>query len=156
MFTLSIRSPNHRMTGIAMLLPIALYRAVSEAPGMSVHPSGKPWSLSYSTGVSLRITLGLVKSIWSFPVANVRLFPGDNKGPFPPPGFPCRIRRRVGKTTKSSVSKSKRCPCAFRLFAIPLPLARMLPSKRASLSHDFLLFSKSLRKPSRSKSTAAG
>lgn len=58
-----MRSPIHLMTVTGMLLPIALYLGVSGHSsaglplyGMRVHPSGKPWSLSHSTGMSLRTT----------------------------------------------------------------------------------------------------
>lgn len=44
--------------GIATLFPKARYLAESEAPGMPVQPSGKPWSRSHSVGVSLLMSFG--------------------------------------------------------------------------------------------------
>ena len=44
--------------GMATLFPKARYLAESEAPGMSVQPSGKPWSRSHSAGVSLLMSFG--------------------------------------------------------------------------------------------------
>ena len=43
--------------GIATLLPSALYRALSDAPGMSVQPSGKPCRRSHSRGMENRKNL---------------------------------------------------------------------------------------------------
>ena len=56
--TLSICSPNHRMTGTAIEFPSALYRGPSAASfpffrGISVASSGNPCSRSHSRGVSL-------------------------------------------------------------------------------------------------------
>ena len=45
----------HILDFIATLLPKALYLALSDAPGMSVQPSGKPWSRSHSKGVRRRM-----------------------------------------------------------------------------------------------------
>ena len=42
--------------GMATELPNARYLAESDAPGMSVQPSGKPCNLSHSKGVSLRMS----------------------------------------------------------------------------------------------------
>ena len=41
-----IRPMMNSTQGIATLLPSALYRAESDAPGISVHPSGKPAALT--------------------------------------------------------------------------------------------------------------
>lgn len=55
---LCMRSPIQRITGTAMLLPIALYRGLSGVFGrISVQPSGKPCKRSHSTGVSLRTAI---------------------------------------------------------------------------------------------------
>ena len=45
--------------GMATLLPKARYRAEPEAPGISVQPSGNPWSRSHSSGVRRRISRGV-------------------------------------------------------------------------------------------------
>ena len=74
-----MRSPIQRITGTAMELPIARYLGASghsdaafPRHGMRVHPSGNPWSLSHSSGVSLRTTplfvatasLSVLPSMW--------------------------------------------------------------------------------------------
>ena len=51
----AIRPIMNSTQGIATLLPSALYRALSEASGMSVHPSGKPCRRSHSNGVRRRM-----------------------------------------------------------------------------------------------------
>ena len=51
----AIRPIMNSTQGIATLLPSALYRALSEASGMSVQPSGKPCRRSHSNGVRRRM-----------------------------------------------------------------------------------------------------
>ena len=51
----AIRDIINSTHGIATLLPSALYLALSEASGMSVHPSGNPCRRSHSRGVKRRI-----------------------------------------------------------------------------------------------------
>ena len=62
--TICILLPIHRITGTAIEFPIALYRGPSGAAfprwGTSVHPSGKPCSLSHSRGVRRRTCIARV------------------------------------------------------------------------------------------------
>ena len=51
----AIRPIMNSTQGIATLLPSALYRALSEASGISVQPSGKPCRRSHSNGVRRRM-----------------------------------------------------------------------------------------------------
>ena len=84
----AILRPIQRMTGTAIELPNALYLGLSGAGfpryGTSVHPSGKPCSLSHSNGVILR-----TKSPFAIPgvmfVRNVNA--GSPGSPQPAPFF---------------------------------------------------------------------
>ena len=82
------------MTGTAIEFPNALYRGPSGAcslprHGMSVHPSGNPWSRSHSNGVSLLMVNPFMceSSVcrnWSLRVLSVAESSSCPRNPFPP------------------------------------------------------------------------